>query len=725
MCLLVAPADLAFLTGFGSKVSFHSRTTFKKEAEGAAGLDVELRAKLAESGDLPRAESGVQGLLDTALHCGGHLVAFVFGLAHDLHPRFVVDATNRRLVEEVQKQTEELSTLTQQRLGDMEKLSKQEEAFSREKDSWNGSPSNLRWVNVLSEEALPVSPSAVCTTEPSSTRQTGIDVSCKVITRSLCAANYAIWAASADGVVEKERRYDQVEVREEEEAAPSGSARYWKITEQKELRQKQWAQVEKDTIRAFAKQKQAYEAELAKLDRDYAEAMECGNLSVAQVKAIVVGMQAPPAQRELAEMEASEAWAAFWRQTGEPAPGASFLQEAMPALALQQPAAGQCLLTWVLDAWGQVTGAALVEEALRVRSGSAWADLTFAVLLRRIMQRRDQCKVSSMSDWKQGSLPMRSPAKRSRSPSGPARQQPSIISMGRVAQRELYATKPEITVLRETGGAAQLPVVDSYKHLGVIRLRKAASDRSCSSAGRLRGRHFGKAGIPRLVFLADEDSFPEQLGRATLPSFTDIELPLQCLQAVQEIHFVMRVESAFLGRLASADIFCTLPTVGGSGGLFSFRRAPGRPKFMIVCPHLLWKGGLLAQCHEEYDPATYSRGLLDAPEARECPTTDGVWGLVSDFIEPLDTPRTTLRIWQDRAGADPLVTDAAADAILMLDPELICDTFCRPKESSSVPICCGDLPGLLSAPFPFILTGEVRVFHLEAPPCPAFCYPFI
>ena len=105
-----------------------------------------------------------------------------------------------------------------------------------------------------------------------------------------------------------------------------------------------------------------------------------------------------------------------------------------------------------------------------------------------------QSKVSSMSDWKQGSLPMRSPAKRSRSPSGPARQQPSIISMGRVAQRELYATKPEITVLRETGGAAQLPVVDSYKHLGVIRLRKAASDRSCSSAGRLRGRHFGKAG---------------------------------------------------------------------------------------------------------------------------------------------------------------------------------------------------------------------------------------
>ncbi|CAE7316878.1 unnamed protein product, partial [Symbiodinium necroappetens] len=644
---------------------------------------------------------------------------------------------------------------------------------------------------------------------------------CKVITRSLCAANYAIWAASADGVVDKERRYDQVEVREEEEAAPSGSARYWKITEQKELRQKQWAQVEKDTIRAFAKQKQAYEAELAKLDRDYAEAMECGNLSVAQVKAIVVGMQAPPAQRELAEMEASEAWAAFWRQTGEPAPGASFLQEAMPALALQQPAAGQCLLTWVLDAWGQVlssafhigaledgvevTGAALVEEALRVRSGPWPAPDSLDVIpspmelrnalpsakcgkacgpdalqrcakeARTWMVLRDDVRiVQTRSGWR--ALAQRRPFHGTGigigvPPSYLKFASSSILSVGGAIEGKLnvgleagvladaFASHvlslsfgPRKTAarisLRGHGarGAAQLPVVDSYKHLGVIQAREGSVRPELQQGGCVGGssgrlsivplpcmvlarepipmRLLGR-GIPRLVFLADEDSFPEQLGRATLPSFTDIELPLQCLQAVQGIHFVVRVESAFLGRLASADIFCTLPTVGGSGGLFSFRRAPGRPKFMIVCPHLLWKGGLLAQCHEECDPATYSRGLLDAPEALECPTTDGVWGLVSDFIEPLDTPRTTLRIWQDRAGADPLVTDAAADAILMLDPELICDTFCRPKESSSVPICCGDLPGLLSAPFPFILTGEVRVFHLEAPPCPAFCYPFI
>eukprot|EP00927_Polykrikos_kofoidii_P001575 TRINITY_DN1059_c1_g1_i1.p1 TRINITY_DN1059_c1_g1~~TRINITY_DN1059_c1_g1_i1.p1 ORF type:complete len:935 (-),score=252.86 TRINITY_DN1059_c1_g1_i1:150-2882(-) len=44
--------------------------------------------------------------------------------------------TNKRLVEEVQKQTEELSNLTQQRLLDMENMSRLEEAFRHEKAMW-------------------------------------------------------------------------------------------------------------------------------------------------------------------------------------------------------------------------------------------------------------------------------------------------------------------------------------------------------------------------------------------------------------------------------------------------------------------------------------------------------------------------------------------------------------------------------------------------------------
>eukprot|EP00439_Symbiodinium_sp_Y106_P072037 s279_g13.t1 len=138
---------------------------FDRLASAIQGLDVELRAKLAESGDLLEAapSDGTYEVLRNSLN-------ETQKRCKDLHPRFVMllpcglqhtesdlndemlrvadaneelhntlrslKATNRRLVEEVQKQTEELSTLTQQRLGDMEKLSKQEEAFSREKASW-------------------------------------------------------------------------------------------------------------------------------------------------------------------------------------------------------------------------------------------------------------------------------------------------------------------------------------------------------------------------------------------------------------------------------------------------------------------------------------------------------------------------------------------------------------------------------------------------------------
>ena len=135
--------------------------------------------------------------------------------------------------------------------------------------------------------------------------------------------------------------------------------------------------------------------------------------------------------------------------------------------------------------------------------------------------------------------------------------------------------------------------------------------------------------------------------------------------------------------------------------------------------------GLLAQCHEEYDPATFSKGLLDSLEVLTEPTAETVWDLVADFIEPLETLRVTLRMWRDRASPASHVQAVVEDVLLMLDPELICDTFCRPKVSHPIPVCCGDLPKPLTTPFPFVLTGGIGVYRLEPPPCPAFCYPFV
>jgi len=119
---------------------------FDRLASAIQGLDVELRAKLAESGDLLEAapSDGTYEVLRNSLNetqkrCKdlNDEMLRVADANEELHNTLrSLKATNRRLVEEVQKQTEELSTLTQQRLGDMEKLSKQEEAFSREKACW-------------------------------------------------------------------------------------------------------------------------------------------------------------------------------------------------------------------------------------------------------------------------------------------------------------------------------------------------------------------------------------------------------------------------------------------------------------------------------------------------------------------------------------------------------------------------------------------------------------
>ncbi|CAE7291651.1 unnamed protein product [Symbiodinium sp. CCMP2592] len=127
----------------------------------------------------------------------------------------------------------------------------------------------------------------------------------------------------------------------------------------------------------------------------------------------------------------------------------------------------------------------------------------------------------------------------------------------------------------------------------------------------------------------------------------------------------------------------------------------------------------------ELDPASYNDSLLQSLVALQNPTAEGAWDLVSKCVEPLSVLRETLRIWVQRCGHESGVTSAAEDATLMLDPILCCDTFCRTKSVAPVADCCAELPGPLPDTIPFILTGQSSVFHIGAPPCPAFCHPFI
>ncbi|OLP83085.1 hypothetical protein AK812_SmicGene36199 [Symbiodinium microadriaticum] len=151
-----------------------------------------------------------------------------------------------------------------------------------------------------------------------------------------------------------EVRYDQVELREQPQAdqqaivGPTGylsamqkaltaakkqDLRLRKITEQKERRRKQWLQYEEDTKKSYAKQKQQYDIDQQKLDAEYAEAVEAGNLAASQCQAIALNRTTSAETGTDEALPIHEAWNALWSQVQEPAQGATFLQAAMEAVA--------------------------------------------------------------------------------------------------------------------------------------------------------------------------------------------------------------------------------------------------------------------------------------------------------------------------------------------------------------------------------------------------------
>eukprot|EP00931_Biecheleriopsis_adriatica_P088957 TRINITY_DN63172_c0_g1_i1.p1 TRINITY_DN63172_c0_g1~~TRINITY_DN63172_c0_g1_i1.p1 ORF type:complete len:922 (+),score=309.01 TRINITY_DN63172_c0_g1_i1:67-2766(+) len=121
--------------------------SFERLSSAIQALDSELRGRLDGGGSAGRDTFPAEGtyevlrqsLSEAQKRCQdlNNDMLRVADANEELHSTLKsLKGTNRRLVEEVQKQTEELSNLTQQRLLDMEKLSKQEEVFGQEKALW-------------------------------------------------------------------------------------------------------------------------------------------------------------------------------------------------------------------------------------------------------------------------------------------------------------------------------------------------------------------------------------------------------------------------------------------------------------------------------------------------------------------------------------------------------------------------------------------------------------
>ena len=115
-------------------------------------------------------------------------------------------------------------------------------------------------------------------------------------------------------------------------------------------------------------------------------------------------------------------------------------------------------------------------------------------------------------------------------------------------------------------------------------------------------------------------------------------------------------------------------------------------------------------------------GLFTALMQLVAPDEATVWETVVEFIEHL---RVTLQAWGQHDQAQAEAADLAATVVLLLDPDLCCDSFRRkgqlPKGLHFFPAFDTPVDFSLS----FVLSGPVFRLRLDPPPLPEYRYPFL
>ena len=55
------------------------------------------------------------------------------------------------------------------------------------------------------------------------------------------------------------------------------------------------------------------------------------------------------------------------------------------------------------------------------------------------------------------------------------------------------------------------------------------------------------------------------------------------------------------------------------------------------------------------------------------------WSVIQDFIAPIENLRCTVIAWRAHPSAQVFAEEVASNMLLLLDPDVCCDTFQRPK----------------------------------------------
>ena len=101
-----------------------------------------------------------------------------------------------------------------------------------------------------------------------------------------------------------------------------------------------------------------------------------------------------------------------------------------------------------------------------------------------------------------------------------------------------------------------------------------------------------------------------------------------------------------------------------------------------------------------------------------------VWAVIQDFIAPIEHLRCTVETWSAHPSAQPFAGEAASNMLLLLDPEVCCDSFQQPKTQPVHLDFLAPLLPLSGLALPLASSGVSASFAIEAPPLPCFVYPF-
>ncbi|CAE7376905.1 unnamed protein product, partial [Symbiodinium necroappetens] len=333
----------------------------------------------------------------------------------------------------------------------------------------------------------------------------------------------------------------------------------------------------------------------------------------------------------------------------------------------------------------------------------------------------------------------------------------------KAAKRALFGRAGVITVVREHHPAASLPLVAQYKHLGVMvgtsfltELRaRCASAWAAFRQGRVRAYRCRRISVarrgallramvlPRLLFGAG--AWPSlRQGERTLFHRTLVSMYRQtlCIPRTEDQHItgatmcallhlpdpttVLRVERLrYLRQMVQAapDALWALVSYFGLPLMLPFKLVIAFSLISALKVH-----GYRTRATEttrgcQQEPDCHP-GLLAALLELDAGDESVAWEAVADFIAPLEHLRCTVRAWRAHANAQSFAPEVATNLLLLLDPDLCCDSFPQPRPRPAVVDFLAPFPPLRGLALPVAQTGAPSFWDIDPPPLPSFVYPF-